>query len=78
VRACILSSTDTYKLLPLYIIDPEEFKQPDSVGVNRLAFLLEALVDLDRRLAEGLGLRLVVAKGPPKLVLKKLYRKFEV
>jgi cryptochrome len=44
LEACTTSTT----VYPIFIIDPW-FAKPDKVGINRYAFLLEALADLDIR-----------------------------
>ncbi len=49
----------TKHVLPVFVLDPW-FARPESVGVNRYAFLLECLSDLDGSLRR-LGTRLCVA-----------------
>lgn len=44
LEACKTSTT----VYPIFIIDPW-FAKPDKIGINRYAFLLETLADLDTR-----------------------------
>ncbi len=58
-------------VLPLYILEPSLWAQPDASG-RQLAFLLESLADLDRSLAAR-GARLVVRVGEAVQVLHDLH-----
>ncbi len=63
-------------MYPIFIIDPW-FANPSIVGVNRYAFLLETLVDLNTQLV-ALGTRLYVLQGKPMEVLPKAISKWAV
>ncbi|KAF8400694.1 hypothetical protein HHK36_013994 [Tetracentron sinense] len=72
-------------LYPLFVIDPH-FMEPDPsafspgssrVGLNRIQFLLESLVDLDLSLRK-LGSRLLVFKGEPIEVLFGLLKEWDI
>ena len=54
---------------PVFVIDPW-FAKPDVVGVNRYAFLLGSLTDIDSSLRK-IGSRLFVLHGKPDEVLPK-------
>ena len=58
-------------VLPLYIVEPELWAQPDASG-RQFAFLAESLTDLDRSLAARGG-RLVVLVGDAVAVLHDLH-----
>lgn len=64
------------RLMPVFVLDPH-FIDPDRVGINRMAFLLESLVDLDRRL-RTLGSRLLVLRGQPEEVLAHAFSTWQV
>jgi len=58
-------------VLPLYILEPELWAQPDASG-RQFGFLAESLADLDRSLAARGG-RLVVRVGEAVAVLRDLH-----
>lgn len=64
------------QLYPIFIIDPW-FANPEIVGVNRYAFLLESLQDLDDSL-KSMGSRLFVIKGKPEEVLPSLIKDWDI
>ena len=72
IEACRSSS----KVYPVFIIDPW-FAKPDIVGINRYAFLLDSLKDLDISLKK-LGVRLYVLKGKPEEQLPKYLDKWNI
>ena len=73
LKRALVHKKEGKAVLPLFIIDPH-FSDPEYCGVNRYAFLLETLADLDTNL-QKYGLRLVVAKGKkPDDVFKKLFK----
>lgn len=63
-------------MFPVFVLDPH-FLKPQNVGVNRLAFLLESLRDLDAGL-RARGSRLLVLRGRPEEELPKAWRAWGV
>ncbi|PHT53470.1 (6-4)DNA photolyase [Capsicum baccatum] len=72
-------------LYPVFVIDPH-YMEPDptafstgssKVGLNRIQFLLESLVDLDLSLKK-LGSRLLVLKGDPGDVLIRCLKEWSI
>jgi len=63
-------------LFPVFCLDPH-FLRPQAVGVNRLAFLFEALADLDASL-RARGSRLIVLRGDPVVELPKAWAAWRV
>lgn len=63
-------------VLPLYIVEPELWQQPEASG-RQWAFLCEALRDLEEALA-GLGLSLTIRVGAATEVLEELRRTYQV
>ena len=63
-------------MFPVFVLDPH-FLKPQNVGVNRYAFLLESLRDLDASL-RARGSRLVVLRGRPEEELPKAWRAWGV
>ncbi len=61
-------------VLPIYIIEPEYWQQPDS-SARQWAFIAESLRDLRRQLAR-IGLPLWVVEGDVVSVLSQLYAQF--
>jgi cryptochrome len=61
---------------PVFILDPH-FAKPEYVGVNRYAFLLESLKDIDISL-KNLGSRLYVIKGKPEEKLPHLFKEWNI
>lgn len=59
-------------VLPVFVVDPRLLGASD-IGAPRVAFLLESLHALKRRLKEG-GVRLLVRRGNPRVVLPELAR----
>jgi len=74
--ALIEACKNSDKVYPVFIIDPW-FAKPDVVGINRYAFLLQSLIDLDNSLKE-LGSRLFVAKGKPEDTIPALIERWDV
>jgi cryptochrome len=72
VEAC----TAALNVYPLFILDPH-FAQPDVVGVNRYAFLLQSLQDLDISLRSA-GSRLFVVQGTPEEEIPKLLKQWSI
>ena len=69
----VLSSAARHgPVLPLYIIEPDLWRQPDSSG-RHWAFCRESLLSLREALAD-LGQPLVIRQGPAGAVLRKLIR----
>ena len=60
-------------VLPLYVVEPELWRQPDSSG-RQWSFCREALEDLQQALA-GLGQPLVVRVGEVVAVLEAAHRR---
>jgi len=63
-------------LYPVFCLDPT-FLQPDKVGANRIAFLLESLQDLDASLKARKS-RLIVLRGSPEEVLVEKIKEWRV
>lgn len=63
-------------VLCLYIVDPEQWQQPDS-SLRQWGFVVDNLLQLKRELA-SLGLTLNLAIGPSKSVLAQLHRLFPI
>lgn len=59
--------------IPLYIVEPTLWQQPDSSG-RQYAFLRESLIDLDHAL-QGMGGRLILRQGDAVAVLDDLRRR---
>ena len=59
-------------LYPVFILDPNMVR-PDRLGVNRLAFLLGTLRELDAELRQR-GSRLTVLRGEPLPQLERAMR----
>lgn len=72
----LVEACQSSRLYPIFCIDPW-FAKPDIVGVNRYAFLLESLIDLDNSL-RSLGSRLYVLQGKPEEQIPLLVSKWEV
>ena len=64
------------KAYPVFVLDPW-FAKSDIIGINRYAFLLESLRDLDNSL-KSLGIRLYVLKGKPEEQLPKYFSKWNI
>lgn len=56
-------------VLPFFILDP--WFDKTKVGINRFAFLLESLRDLDEQLRRNYGSRLLVLRGQPEQVFRE-------
>ena len=69
------------QIIPVYCFDDNDFITTDfgfkKTGSFRTNFLLESLIDLDKRLRE-MGSGLLIAKGKPEIELIKLVQKFNV
>lgn len=63
-------------VLPLYIVDPEEWRQPDRSG-RHWAALREALIELDETLS-ALGQPLCLQIGPSAQVVGELLRRYAI
>lgn len=72
VAACAASAV----VYPVFILDPY-FANPETVGVNRYCFLLQALQDLDMSL-KSLGSRLYLVRGNPEERLRLLMKTWDV
>lgn len=64
------------KVLPLYVVDPNDYSSPARAG-RHWSFVAECLEDLRGALA-GLGAPLVVRSGPPDVVLKRLFKLYQI
>lgn len=60
-HAPLFHASQSGSVLPLYIVEPEYWRQPDT-SLRHQAFIQECLIDLDR-LLRGLGQGLVVMSG---------------
>ena len=69
----------TDEVIPVYCIDEQHFQTTEmgfkKTGVFRAQFLLESLIDLDKRFRE-LGSGLIVVKGNPEIEIFKLAEKY--
>lgn len=63
-------------LYPVFILDPNMVR-PDRLGVNRLAFLLGTLRELDAELRQR-GSRLTVLRGEPLPQLERAMREWKI
>ena len=61
--ALLFALEHSSRVFPVFVLDPH-FAKPSMVGVNRYAFLLQSLTDLDAGLRRC-GSRLYVARGTP-------------
>jgi len=67
VAAC----KDSDCVVPFFILDPHFDRS--RVGVQRYAFLLESLRDLDNTLSEKYNSRLLVLQGDPEKLLRQIF-----
>ena len=76
LRCCdhgpLLDASRCGPVLPLYVVEPELWQQPDSSG-RQWAFIAESLRELRTQLA-ALGQPLVVRVGPIESVLERAHR----
>jgi deoxyribodipyrimidine photo-lyase len=76
-HAPLLAACETGNpVLPLYIIEPELWQQPEQSG-RHYAFLVECLTDLDAALAKR-GARLVIKVGDAVDVLARLHHEYTI
>lgn len=75
LEACNFAGA-TGTVYPIFIIDPH-FAKPDVVGINRYAFLLQSLEDLDSSLRSR-GSQLYVLRGKPEERLPQLFEELAV
>lgn len=73
-QALAAATASGHSVLCLYIIDPEQWQQPDT-SLRQWGFVVDSLLQLKRELAQ-LGLTLNIAVGPAKVVLQNLHRQF--
>ena len=67
------SSQQIDSIIPIYIIDENwSLDVENSVGVNRLNFLYESLLDLDKNLKDNFGTKLLVYSGDSNEVIKSI------
>jgi len=67
------SSTEVNSVIPVYILEENwHSDEKTELGVNRLTFLLDSLLDLDRRLNEKYGANLLVFSGDAGEIIKSL------
>ena len=67
------SSQQIDSVIPIYIIDENwSLDVENSVGVNRLNFLYESLLDLDKNLKDNFGTKLLVYSGDSNEVIKSI------
>ncbi|KNC82545.1 hypothetical protein SARC_05172 [Sphaeroforma arctica JP610] len=65
------------KVYPVYVLDPK-FVNPKQMGLNRLRFLLECLLDLDYSLRTKHNSRLIVLRGDPTVVIPEQIEAWDV
>mmetsp|Transcript_64063 Transcript_64063/g.111664 ORF Transcript_64063/g.111664 Transcript_64063/m.111664 type:complete len:573 (+) Transcript_64063:37-1755(+) len=58
-------------VVPFFVLDPAFDRS--RIGVNRYAFLLECLADLDKQLREQYRSRLLVLQGTPEVIFRQLF-----
>ena len=75
-HAALSMETKAAPVLPLYILEPALWKEPD-MSYRHYEFLCEALLDLDAELS-SLGQSLVIKVGDAVSVLDKLYERYPV
>lgn len=75
-HAALSMATKAAPVLPLYILEPALWKEPD-MSYRHYEFLCEALLDLDAELS-SLGQSLVIKVGDAVSVLDKLYERYPV
>ena len=67
------SSQQIDSIIPIYIIDENwSLDVENSVGVNRLNFLYESLLDLNKNLKDNFGSKLLVYTGDSSEVIKSI------
>ena len=80
-EALVRAIEQSDQIIPVYCFDDNDFITTDfgfkKTGSFRTNFLLESLIDLDKRLRE-MGSGLLIAKGKPEIELIKLVQKFNV
>ena len=64
------------KVLPLYILEPELWNQPD-LSYQQYQFLVECLNELDTAL-KNLGQRLIIKIGNAKDILQQIHNKHKI
>ncbi len=70
-HAPLAEAANAGRVLPLYIVEPELWRQPDA-SRRQWAFLQDCLIELDAELT-GLGQRLIVRRGPAVDVLANIH-----
>ena len=67
------SSQEIDSVIPIYIIDENwSLNNENSIGVNRLNFLYDSLLDLDKNLKERYGTKLLVCSGDSSEVIESI------
>lgn len=71
------SSPEIDSVIPIYILDSNWKFDKTNFGKNRLSFLLDSLIDLDRNLREKYGTRLFIFSGNAGEIIDLLVEKSE-
>lgn len=74
-HAALAAAAQRGPVLPLYIIEPDYWQQPDT-SLRHWQFIRGALLELDRQLQQ-LGQALLVQRGPASKVLLQLCRQYQ-
>ena len=67
------SSQEIDSIIPIYIIDGNwSLNHENNIGVNRLNFLYDSLLDLDKNLKERYGTKLLICSGDSSEVIESI------
>ena len=67
------SSQEIDSIIPIYIIDENwSLNHENNIGVNRLNFLYDSLLDLDKNLKERYGTKLLICSGDSSEVIESI------
>ena len=75
-HAALYQASQRGAVLPLYIIEPDYWQQPDT-SLRQWDFIAEALVELDQQLRR-LGQPLLVQRGPASQVIRQLCQQWPI
>eukprot|EP00347_Sterkiella_histriomuscorum_P001089 403373370 len=76
-KGLIDSSSTCTNLLPIFILDPWFVKNEEKVGTNRMKFLIDSLIDLNKSLQKEYDSNLVILYGQPAEIFEKLAHESE-
>ena len=72
---CALHAAEHGPVLPLYILEPGLWQQPD-LSHRHYSFLVQSLKELNQALLDALGQPLIIRIGEASDILDQLYRKY--